>query len=76
MDGCTRGIYMWSPPFKITDEQSDGKTIQKRVIVLDSEGIDEPEQYPEQDENWTTKLFQSFLQPLYITLTELLVEMT
>ena len=53
MNGCTRGIYMWSPPFKITDEQSDGKTIQKRVIVLDTEGINDPKQ----NQNWTTKLF-------------------
>ncbi|CAG8568227.1 12290_t:CDS:2 [Rhizophagus irregularis] len=51
--GCTRGIYMWSPPFKITSEQPNGKITQKRVIVLDSEGIDDPSQ----DENWATKLF-------------------
>ncbi|RGB27243.1 guanylate-binding protein [Rhizophagus diaphanus] len=44
---------MWSPPFKLTSEQPNGKTIQKRVLVLDSEGIDDPSQ----DENWTTKLF-------------------
>ncbi|GES81402.1 guanylate-binding protein [Rhizophagus clarus] len=53
VEGCTRGIYMWSPPFKLESEQPDGKTIQKRVIVLDSEGIDDPKQ----DENWATKLF-------------------
>jgi hypothetical protein len=53
LDGCTRGIYMWSPPFKLTSEQPDGKTIQKRVIVLDSEGFDNPKQ----DQNWATKLF-------------------
>ncbi|RIA95361.1 guanylate-binding protein [Glomus cerebriforme] len=53
VEGCTRGIYMWSPPFKLTSKQSDGKIIQKRVIVLDSEGIDDPVQ----DENWATKLF-------------------
>ncbi|GBC34079.2 guanylate-binding protein [Rhizophagus irregularis DAOM 181602=DAOM 197198] len=34
-------------------EQPNGKTIQKRVLVLDSEGIDDPSQ----DENWTMKLF-------------------
>ncbi|RIA94822.1 guanylate-binding protein [Glomus cerebriforme] len=53
VEGCTRGIYMWSPPFKLESKQSDGKTIHKRVIVLDSEGIDDPKQ----DQNWTTKLF-------------------
>ncbi|PKY13077.1 GBP-domain-containing protein [Rhizophagus irregularis] len=53
VEGCTRGIYMWSPPFKLSNEQSDSKTIQKRVIVLDSEGIDDPNQDP----NWATKLF-------------------
>ncbi|RIA94415.1 guanylate-binding protein [Glomus cerebriforme] len=53
VEGCTRGIYMWSPPFKLTSKQSDGKTVQKRVIVLDSEGIDDPKQ----DQNWATKLF-------------------
>jgi hypothetical protein len=53
VEGCTRGIYMWSPPFKLESKQSDGKLIPKRVIVLDSEGIDEPNQ----DENWATKLF-------------------
>jgi len=53
VEGCTRGIYMWSPPFKLTSKQSDSKTIQKRVIILDSEGIDDPSQ----DENWATKLF-------------------
>jgi hypothetical protein len=50
VDGCTRGIYMWSPPFSITD---DVKTAQKHVIVLDTEGINDPKQ----DQNWTTKLF-------------------
>jgi len=35
---------MWSPPFKLESKQSDGKIIQKRVIVLDSEGIDDPKQ--------------------------------
>ncbi|GBB86956.1 hypothetical protein RclHR1_01340023 [Rhizophagus clarus] len=53
VEGCTRGIYMWSPPFKLPSSQPNGKTIQKRVIVLDSEGIDDPKQ----DENWATKLF-------------------
>jgi len=53
VEGCTRGIYMWSPPFKLESKQSDGKIIQKRVIVLDSEGIDDPKQ----DQNWATKLF-------------------
>ncbi|CAI2173088.1 18359_t:CDS:2 [Funneliformis geosporum] len=53
VEGCTRGIYMWSPPFTITSKQSDGSTIQKRVIVFDSEGIDDPKQ----DQNWATKLF-------------------
>ncbi|CAB5215378.1 unnamed protein product [Rhizophagus irregularis] len=51
--GCTRGIYMWSPPFKLESKQSDGEIIQKRVIVLDSEGIDDPKQ----DGNWAKKLF-------------------
>jgi hypothetical protein len=51
--GYTRGIYMWSPPFKLESEQPDGKIIHKRVIVLDSEGIDDPKQ----DQNWATKLF-------------------
>jgi hypothetical protein len=41
---------MWSPPFSITD---DVKTAQKHVIVLDTEGINDPKQ----DQNWTTKLF-------------------
>jgi hypothetical protein len=53
VEGCTRGIYMWSPPFKLTSKQPNGITIQKRIIVLDSEGIDDPLQ----DENWATKLF-------------------
>ncbi|CAB5373518.1 unnamed protein product [Rhizophagus irregularis] len=53
VEKCTRGIYMWSPPFKLTSKQSDRKIIQKRVIVLDSEGINDPKQ----DENWATKLF-------------------
>jgi hypothetical protein len=53
VEGCTRGIYMWSPPFKLSNKQSDGETIQKRVIVLDSEGIDDPNQDP----YWATKLF-------------------
>ncbi|CAG8503708.1 uncharacterized protein OCT59_019046 [Rhizophagus irregularis] len=53
VEGCTRGIYIWAPPFKLTSEQPNGKTIQKRVLVLDSEGIDDPSQ----DENWTMKLF-------------------
>ncbi|CAG8518564.1 8233_t:CDS:2 [Funneliformis caledonium] len=53
VEGCTRGIYMWSPPFTLKSKQSDGSTIQKRVIVLDSEGIDDPKQ----DQNWATKLF-------------------
>ena len=44
---------MWSPPFELTSEQPDGKTVQMRVIVLDSEGIDDPKQ----DQNWATKLF-------------------
>ncbi|CAB4384183.1 unnamed protein product [Rhizophagus irregularis] len=53
VEGCTRGIYMWSPPFLLESKQSDGKVIKKRVIVLDSEGIDDPKQ----DQNWATKLF-------------------
>ncbi|CAG8493144.1 19720_t:CDS:2 [Rhizophagus irregularis] len=53
VEGCTRGIYMWSPPFTLEGKQLDGKIIQKRVIVLDSEGIDDPNQ----DQNWATKLF-------------------
>ncbi|CAB5209693.1 unnamed protein product [Rhizophagus irregularis] len=53
VEGCTRGIYMWSPPFTLESEQPDGKIIQKRVIVLDSEGIDDPKQ----DQHWATKLF-------------------
>src|SRR2546421_2977525 len=53
VEGCTRGIYMWSPPFKLTSKQPNGKTIEKRVVVLDSEGIDDPKQ----DQNWATKLF-------------------
>src|ERR1044072_8282862 len=53
VEGCTRGIYMWSPPFKLESKRSDGKIVQKRVIVLDSEGIDDPNQ----DQNWATKLF-------------------
>jgi len=53
VEGCTRGIYMWSPPFKLTSKRPDGKTVEKRVIVLDSEGIDDPKQ----DQNWATKLF-------------------
>src|ERR1043165_6441979 len=53
VEGCTRGIYMWSPPFKLESKQHNGKTIQKRVIVLDSEGIYDPKQ----DQNWATKLF-------------------
>src|SRR3989440_138455 len=53
VDGCTRGIYMWSPPFKVTSIQPDGTIIQKRIIVLDTEGIDNPKQ----DQNWATKLF-------------------
>jgi len=57
VEGCTRGVYMWSPPFKLTSEQPDGQTIQKRVIVLDSEGIDDPSQ----NENWATKLFIIYL---------------
>ena len=44
---------MWSPPFELASKQSNGETIQKRVIVLDSEGIDDPKQ----DQNWATKLF-------------------
>jgi hypothetical protein len=52
VEGCTRGIYMWSPPFKLESKHGD-KLIQKRVIVLDSEGIDDPKQ----DQNWATKLF-------------------
>jgi hypothetical protein len=52
VEGCTRGIYMWSPPFKLESKHGD-RLIQKRVIVLDSEGIDDPKQ----DENWATKLF-------------------
>ena len=44
---------MWSPPFKLACKRSNGKTVQKRVIVLDTEGIDDPEQ----DQNWATKLF-------------------
>ncbi|RGB36590.1 guanylate-binding protein, partial [Rhizophagus diaphanus] len=51
--GCTHGIYMWSLPFKLTSEQPNSKITQKRVIVLDSEWIDDPSQ----DENWATKLF-------------------
>ena len=53
VDACTRGLYMWDSPFKIENKQPDGKIIQKRVIVLDSEGIDDPNQ----DQNWATKLF-------------------
>ena len=53
VDRCTRGIYMWSRPFKLESKQPDGKIIQKRVIVLDSEGINDPRQ----DQNWATKLF-------------------
>ncbi|GES81403.1 guanylate-binding protein [Rhizophagus clarus] len=53
VEGCTRGIYMWSPPFKLESKQSNGQLVQKRVIVLDSEGIDDPKQ----DQNWATKLF-------------------
>src|SRR5436853_3959741 len=53
VDGCTHGIYMWSPPFKLTSKQSDGITVQKRVIVLDTEGINDSKQ----DQNWATKLF-------------------
>src|ERR1051325_6910966 len=53
VEGCTRGIYMWSPPFRLESKQSDGKIVYKRVIVLDSEGIDDPGQ----DQNWATKLF-------------------
>ena len=53
MDGCTRGIYMWSPPFKLASKLPDGTTVQKRVVVLDTEGIDDPKQ----DQNWATKLF-------------------
>ncbi|EXX74994.1 hypothetical protein RirG_045870 [Rhizophagus irregularis DAOM 197198w] len=53
VEGCTRGIYMWSLPFMLESEQPDGKIIQKRVIVLDSEGIE----VPKQDQNWATKLF-------------------
>ncbi|RGB37202.1 guanylate-binding protein [Rhizophagus diaphanus] len=53
VEGCTRGIYMWSPPFTLEGKQTDGKIIQKRVIVLDSKGIDDPNQ----DQNWATKLF-------------------
>ena len=44
---------MWSPPFKLASKQADGKIIQKRVIVLDSEGLNDPKQ----DQNWATKLF-------------------
>ncbi|CAG8618850.1 9363_t:CDS:2, partial [Paraglomus brasilianum] len=43
-NGCTRGIYMWDIPFDYED---------KRVIVLDTEGIDDPKQEAE----WATKLF-------------------
>ena len=53
VEGRTRGIYMWSHPFKLESKQPDGKVIQKRVIVLDSEGINDPRQ----DQSWATKLF-------------------
>ncbi|KAG9306418.1 hypothetical protein G9A89_018301 [Geosiphon pyriformis] len=42
--GCTRGIDMWDTPFLV-----DGK----RVIILDCEGINDPEQ----DHEWAIKLF-------------------
>ena len=50
VEGCTRGIYMWDSAFKL---EPDGEIIQKRVIVLNTEGIDDPKQ----DQNWETKLF-------------------
>src|SRR5579883_127615 len=42
--GKTRGIWMWDTPFL---------HVGKRVVVLDCEGIDDPEQ----DHEWATKLF-------------------
>ncbi|CAG8612693.1 13254_t:CDS:2, partial [Acaulospora morrowiae] len=42
--GCTRGIFMWDSPFLHNGN---------RVLVLDCEGIDDPNQ----DINWATKLF-------------------
>ena len=50
MESRTRGIYMRDSTFKL---EPDGEIIQKRVIVLDAEGIDDPKQ----DQNWATKLF-------------------
>ncbi|CAG8529607.1 8456_t:CDS:2, partial [Cetraspora pellucida] len=44
VNGCTRGIHMWDTPFLHNG---------KRVIVLDCEGIDEPQQ----SQQWATKLF-------------------
>ncbi|RIB01642.1 guanylate-binding protein [Gigaspora rosea] len=44
MNGCTRGIQMWNTPFLHHG---------KRVIVLDCEGIDDPQQ----SQQWATKLF-------------------
>ncbi|CAG8598270.1 9358_t:CDS:2 [Paraglomus brasilianum] len=42
--GCTRGIYMWDTPFLLNGQ---------RVIILDCEGINDPEQ----DQTWATMLF-------------------
>src|SRR5581483_1228500 len=53
MEGCTHGIYMWDSPFKIESKQPNGTIIQKRVIVLDIEGINNSRQ----DQNLATKLF-------------------
>ncbi|CAG8799428.1 6658_t:CDS:1, partial [Cetraspora pellucida] len=44
VNGCTRGIHMWDTPFLHNG---------KRVIVLDCEGIDDPQQ----SQQWATKLF-------------------
>ncbi|CAG8539700.1 1068_t:CDS:2 [Dentiscutata heterogama] len=44
VEGCTRGIHMWDTPFLHNG---------KRVIVLDCEGVDEPQQ----SQQWATKLF-------------------
>jgi|SRR3954454_767875 len=44
VESCTKGIFMWDTPFLHND---------CRVIVLDCEGIDDPNQ----DEIWAMKLF-------------------
>src|ERR1051325_1058463 len=44
---------MWDSPFKLESRQPDGEIIQKRVIVLDSEGMNGPGQ----DQNLAAKLF-------------------